>query len=500
VARRIALAPSTPDDWPRRCAQHAHAIEAAAADVSRPVESLRAVVASAQTLTQTLRDPARTGLAGPFRRGDVALATPWIDAYLALHDRAARFVGAYRTPHNTAPPREVAAVLPSLRGDAIPVSMTPGAVLAGVNNVGGVLSVLFIDASLDRIFCRSRDRGASMRCRRFAHGSEDAPVAAPRYLISNDAPEALLLSDRPGPAVFSAPDAFATALFLMPLPLLSSLPARVVDGALYAVADDGGRALFVRCERGGTCTRWPADVASLHEAVIVSTQRARAWWIGRADTLEHQTALTTRALSRDAPGALTTLAPLGRDVMLLAACQANDSAYAVAVEGARAHVVALRGDGTPRHIATARAPDLPFELVCDARGVTLAGATTLQSCGIEGRCTARVTLSGTHRVARIDGDVVLVTTTRDGGNGLRVRRASPEDIVDARVLAVADDAAHGGVSAHALWIVPAGDRLVMFAASHEATVVLYSDDGLRWMASREALDEGARPMRLGSFR
>ena len=63
----------------------------------------------------------------------------------------------------------------------------------------------------------------------------------------------------------------------------------------------------------------------------------------------------------------------------------------------------------------------------------------------------------------------------------------------------ADEAdAHFGVrvSARALWLFTAGDRLVLFATG-ATTTVLYSDDrGARWTAAREGFDGTVRPMRM----
>jgi hypothetical protein len=133
--------------------------------------------------------------------------------------------------------------------------------------------------------------------------------------------------------------------------------------------------------------------------------------------------------------------------------------------------------------------------VCAARGATLVGDASVQSCALAGGCAPKLAVEGPRRFARVGGELVMVSVARDG-DGLRVRRGDPMRFASATTTAIDDDAAHGGVSARALWLFTAGDRLVLFATG-ATTTVLYSDDrGARWTAAREGFDGTVRPMRM----
>jgi hypothetical protein len=485
-ARRVALHPDTPAAWPGTCAAKVRSLAVATARAP----ALAALSARAQTLARALADPALPAALEGFRDGRApGAAFAWITAAEALQGADEALARDLRlAPARPAlTPRRA---LPSVTGDVVPAAVAPGATVAGWSAAAGTLSALFIEPTADRVFCRTRDRGVTVACRRLG-----AAPDAPAWLVANDAPEALLLRPRPTASIAPA-DALETPVYRLAQPLTPGLVARVLDGGLLAVTDAAGAAALARCPRGSPCATLPLGLPAARESVLVATGPAR-WWLGVTGP-EGALALSARRLDPAGPAAAPLrVASLSSAATLLASCQAAGVAYVAATDGGRSHLFALEGEAAPRALGSVDAVPPPAELLCDARGATLFGATTAQGCERAGGCSA-LAWTGLRRAARIDGELVTVELTRDGGDGLRARHATPARFAEARASAVDDDAAHGGVSARDLWLFAADGRLVLFA-SGATTAVLWSDDrGERWQAAREPL--AARPMRLGAVR
>jgi hypothetical protein len=442
-------------------------------------------------VTRALADNGLLATMKGFRDGTSdADAFAWVPLVATLHAAD----GALATAYGLGPARPerttTAHPLPSVAGDVVPVSVAPGSVVAGVSSAAGTLSVLFIEPGHERVFCRTRDRGVTVACRRLGGDT------GPRYLIANDDPEALLLRSDANATIAPA-DTLDAPVFSVGAPLAPSLAARVSGGTLYAVTNVASAMTLARCPRGAPCVTFPLGVPTAREATVLSTGAGR-WWLGVAGA-DASLALVARQLTADAPPAdPVTLTPLTSGATLLASCHAEGVTYAAASDGGRAHLLALEGNAAPRILGALTGIGVPAELVCDAAGASLVGTSQVGSCERRGGCGEPIALEGQRRVARVGGELVVVSATRDGGDGLRARHGAPGELAGARLWAVDDDAAHGGVSARDLWLFTAGDHLVLFA-SGATTVVLWSNDrGERWQASREPVD--ARPMRLGVVR
>jgi hypothetical protein len=490
-ARRVALHRDTAPAWPGACATHALALVDAVRRAPAPPPPLARAADRAMAVTRALTDNALLAATKGFRDGtsDVDAFT-WAPLVAALHAADRSLATAYGLGPARAPRVPAPRALASAAGDLVPASVAPGATVAGVSAAAGTLSVLFIEPGRERVFCRTRDRGVTVACRRLRGD------VAPPYLVANDDAEALLLRADPGATIAPA-DSLDAPVFTVGAPLVRSLAARVSGGTLYAVADVAGAMTLARCPRGAPCARFPLGAAVTGDAAVLSSSAAR-WWLGVA-TSDATPALVARRLSPDAPPAdPVTVTALTSGATLLASCHADGVAYAAASDGPRAHLVAFEADAPPRVLGTLTGVGVPAELVCDAAGATLVGASLVGSCERRGGCAEPVALDGQRRVARVGGELVVVSTTRDGGDGLRARHGAPGEITRARAWAVDDDAAHGGVSARDLWLFTAGDHLVLFATGATTAVLWSSDRGERWQASREPVD--ARPMRLGVVR
>jgi len=490
-ARRVALHRDTAPTWPGACATHALALVDAVRRAPAPPTPLVRAADRAMAVTRALTDNALPAAVKGFRDGTSDVdAFAWAPLVAALHVADRSLATAYGLGPARALRVPALHALASAAGDVVPVSVAPGATVAGVSAAAGTLSVLFIEPGRERVFCRTRDRGVTVACRRLSGD------ATPRYLVANDDAEALLLRADPNATIAPA-DALDAPVFTLGGPLVPSLAARVSGGTLYAVADVAGAMTLARCPRGAPCARFPLGAPATGDAAVLSTGAAR-WWLGVA-TPDASPSLVARRLSPDAPPAEpVTVTALTSAATLLASCRADGVAYVAATDGARAHLVAFEADGPPRVLGALQGVGAPAELACDAMGATLVGTSLVGSCARRGGCAEPFALDGQRRVARVGGELVVVSTTRDGGDGLRARHGAPGELTRARAFAVDDDAAHGGVSARDLWLFTAGDRLVLFATG-ATTAVLWSDDrGERWHASREPVD--ARPMRLGVVR
>ncbi len=485
--RRIALATPPGAPWPAACETHLRALR----DASASSDALSSMTPAVDALVTAVRRELSPDAVRAFQHGERDLSVDGAArASLALHTEAAVRANARRVrlpeDHDAVTP----APLAPIGGDVLPLSLAPGALTIGSTFRAGTLNALFIEPSQERVFCRSRDRGASVACRRFA------PAHAPHWLVAHDTPEALVLVDdgHPEHTVVVSPDATDAPIYTAPHPLVSSLPALVQEPVLHAVTDVAGASVWTRCTRGGACVDHPLMPAVRRESVIVSADRA-VWWFG-VNGPDGALSLDARSLDADdAP--MQHLTPLRTSATLLASCLAEGVAWVAAVDARGAQLAMVTADAPPRVMQGVSPRTLPYELVCDAKGATLVDARGLQSCERDAGCSPSLPLTGVHRVARIDGTVVDVFL--GAGDGLRVRAGAGASLGDAPVRALDDDASHGGLSARALWMLPAGDRLVLFATG-ATTAVLWSDDrGVRWHPAREAVSNDARPMRLGTL-
>jgi hypothetical protein len=484
--RRIALALDTAPAWPQACASQSVAI----VDLARESAPLAALSRRAAGLASALESPSLGASVQSFRagRGDAQLGE-LTAALRALRVELGVVATAYRQPLGRAHTAGAPSPLPPVGGDMIPVSVAAGSTVAGWNYAGGTLSALFIEPTRERVFCRSRDRGGAWRCKRFAR------EGAPQYLVANDDPEAIaLVESARGATAFASLDALAQPIFSLPWSIVSSLPARVAGSRLVAVVDDAGASSLARCVRGGACSRDALAMPARRESVLVAAGPER-WWLGVAG--EGSLSLDARRIADEGGplGAASQVVPLRSTAALLASCHAPGVAYVAVVDAPGTHLVAIEAGHAPRSLGSLSQGSLPFELVCDARGATLVGDASVQSCALAGGCAPKLAVEGPRRFARVGGELVMVSVARDG-DGLRVRRGDPMRFASATTTAIDDDAAHGGVSARALWLFTAGDRLVLFATG-ATTTVLYSDDrGARWTAAREGFDGTVRPMRM----
>lgn len=489
--RRVALASTTPAVWPMNCSARARAI----VEMAHGEAHLAKLSTQAAALATALDRDAILGEVTAFREGRAGLPFDAIATALrGLHVEATILAGTYGRSRERPRETNLPTALAPIGGDLIPVSIAQGAVVAGSNSVAGTLSALFIEPTRERVFCRSRDRGGSWTCRRFAR------EGAPQYLVGSDAPEAITLVESPaGTAAFASLDALTQPVFSLTKPIVPSLAARVSNGALVAVTADGPRAVLQRCARGGACVEAPLGTPSRLESVLVRAG-SDAWWVGVSGE--------ANALSLDARSVSAAPAPLGEvqhvttlhsPSTLLASCNAEGVSYVAAVDAPGTHLFAVEPGHAPRELGDVAQSGLPFELLCDAQGVTLVGGSSAQSCRREGGCAPALSFEVPRRFARIGGELVMVSIARDG-DGLRVRHGDPMNFATAPTAAIDDDAAHGGISARSLWLFSAGDRLALFATG-ATTVALWSDDrGATWQPAREGFDGAIRPARMGALR
>lgn len=489
--RRVALAPTTPPTWPSRCASNARTLAA----MARGEALLARLSTHAEALAAGLSRDALGAEITAFREGRAGASFDAMAASLrGLQVEAGVLTGSFGRARAVVRETDLPTPLAPVSGDLIPVSVAQGSVVAGVNFAAGTLSALFIEPTRERVFCRSRDRGGSWTCRRFAR------EGAPQYLVGSDEPEAItLVESAPGTAAFASVDALARPLFTLTKPLVSSLPVRVMRGALAAVTADGTSSVLTRCARGGACVEAPLGAPARLESVL-AVAGSDAWWIGvtgDGDALS----LDARAVP-DAPaplGEVRSLTALRSPSTLLTSCHAEGVSYVAAVDAPGAHLFVLEPGHAPRALEGVSPCGLPFELLCDTQGVTLVGGGSAQSCRRAGGCAAKETSEAPRRLARSGGALVMVSIARDG-DGLRVRRGDPMNFASATATAIDDDAAHGGLSARALWLFSAGDRLALFATG-ATTVALWSDDrGASWTPAREGFEGAPRPARMGSPR
>ncbi len=488
--RRIALSPTTPATWPSSCAPMARAV----VDESREHAPLTRLSERAAALSAALMSSSLAGEIQGFREGRNGLSLDAVAAPLRALSVEAGLVASSFGRVRPARARDLPRPLAALGGDLIPVSIAQGSVVAGTNLAAGTLSALFIEPTRERVFCRSRDRGATWSCRRFAR------EGSPQYLIASDDPEAVSLVESPaGTASFAPIDALAQPVFTIAKPLVSSLPARLVGGSLLAVTADGVSSVLQRCARGGACVEAPLGAPARLESVIARAAND-TWWIGVTGEAA-SLSLDARSVpaAPAALGAVTHITELRSPSTLLTSCHADGVSYVAAVDAPGTHLFALEAGHAPRSLGSMNQAGLPFELVCDSEGATLVGGNGAQSCRRSGGCAPKLTFDVPRRFARVGGELVMVSIARDG-DGLRVRHGDPMNFHRAPTAALDDDAAHGGLSARSLWLLSAGDRLALFATG-ATTAALWSDDrGASWHPASEAFECSARPARRGSLR
>jgi hypothetical protein len=298
------------------------------------------------------------------------------------------------------------------------------------------------------------------------------------------------------PAAFASAESLDQTVFATGLAPIGSLAARVASHHLFALLNDRGVATLARCVRGQPCSRTSLANSARHESVLISSGSAANIWLVSVAGTAPAFSLNAQAFSTDSgavSGESVSLVSLHSEATLLTACHASNVAYVAAVDDRGAHIIAAPHGQPPRLLGTIAQVTLPFEIVCDEIGATVVGANAFQSCSLRDGCTAKIASEGMRRFARVGGELVLVTSTQDGGEGLRVRHGDGLHVLDALPQAIDDDAAHGGLSAREFWIFSAQDALILFATGSTTAVLRSADRGTSWLPTREATEVVARP-------
>jgi hypothetical protein len=368
----------------------------------------------------------------------------------------------------------------------LPLPLTPASSLAATSARGGVLRLFFVDPQVGTVLCHTRDQGRSVRCQRL-----QALSGVVVTLVPGDGPEALVLvehRDATGSRSLSvaSPEALETPLFVLPEPPLRSLPLYVSDDRLWAVTAGAGGTHVVTVPRGGVATADPAP-GFLPDREAALARGSDGVWVLRVGP--H--GLQARRLSGADGGVgpeLQVSTLQGSDAVL-SRCDTDRGAWVVASD--RGEAVVLRvASGAPSRVGAVAGVGFPLQLACDDQGVTLVGSDRVASCDAL-RCAAGFTDTGTRRFVRHGEGLLRVGLTPAGA-----LRASVHTLNGARQGTVAprDDAAHGGLSVHNLWLAPAG-RAVLLLGAGEPSVALSSVDGVRWDFAREAVEVPLRPLR-----
>ncbi len=477
--RRVALGPDTARAWPSRCVE-----PLAANRPSTPeLDALRTALRADDALVATLR-----------RDGSSADLGAWRPAWDALRaevsDRLAAAGVSLREPSLADAPRPRAVEV----GDDLPVSLSESATTIGTSLGDGVLSVMWVDRSRERIFCRSRDGGGTVKCRRFPAPGPSGGVLA---LLASDRAEALVLVDQGAAsyAVASADDPWSPLFGLRGIPL-TSLPLRVRRDVVFAVTQRAGHAQFeqvVRAVPGAVVPLGPEVGLDRESALVAAGDPSTVWWVTSTAT-PGGLALDFRGLGTQS--AWRSPASLQSPAALLTTCHAGGLAYVAVADAAATRVLVIDAQG-PRELGSVGVLGRSLRLSCDAAGVTLVGETAFQSCALPSGCTEPVTVPGLRALARAGDTLVMVRAVGEHDAPRVVRRPLATPGSDARdeVVVLSDDTRHGGLAVRAAWMFTSGSRLLLFM-SGDATVVRWSDDqGRSWHASREADDTPARPMR-----
>lgn len=477
--RRVALGPDALRAWPSRCVD-----PLAAARLTSPlVEPLRAALRADDAIVTTLR-----------REGTGADLGGWRPAWEALRldvaDRLATSGVSLREPSLADAPRPRAVEV----GEELPVSLTESATLAGVSYGDGVLSVMWVDRSRERVFCRSRDGGGTIRCRRFPAPAPSGGVLA---LLPSDRAEALVLIDQGAGSygVASADDPWSPLFGLRGIPL-ASLPLRVRRDVVFAITQRGGHAQFEQVARGapGAVAPLGPEVALDRESALVAVGDPSTVWWATSTATPGGLALDFRGLGT--PIAWRSPASLQSPTALFTACHAGALSYVAIADGAATRVLAIDAQG-PRELGTLGALGRTLRLSCDGAGVTVVGDGSFQSCTLTGLCGAPTSVAGLRALARAGDSLVIARAVgeHDAPRVLRRPLASPGDASHDEVVVLSDDTRHGGLASRAAWMFSSGTKLLLFLVG-DATVVRWSDDqGRTWHPSREAEETPARPMR-----
>jgi hypothetical protein len=476
--RRVALGPDAARGWPSRCLDLLAPAGGSAEEAA--VARLRAALRSDDAQVASLRrDGVSSELGG------------WRPQWLALRADVGRRLSSagvsLRSASMVDAPRP-RAVEP---GEELPVSLSESATLAGASAGDGVLSMMWVDHSRERIFCRSRDGGGTIRCRRFAAPGPSGGVLA---LLASDRAEALVLVDQGAGSygVASADDPWSPLFGLRGVPL-QSLPLRARNDVVYAITTRGGRAQFEQVPRaapGAVAPLGPEVSLERESALVAAGDPSLVWWVTSTAT-PGGLALDFRALGVQTAWRSPT--PLRSPAALLATCHAGPIAYVAVADAGQSRVLAIDAQG-PRELGLTEASGRAPRLSCDGAGVTVVGEGSFQSCGLSGGCTPPVRVPGLRALARSGDSLVMVRAVGEHEAPRVLRRPLSAQDTDARdeLVVLSDDVRHGGLAARAAWIFSQGTRLLLFM-SGDATVVRWSDDqGRSWHPSREANDVPAR--------
>ncbi len=476
--RRVALGPDSARAWPSRCLDllAANGRGASVGAVAR----LRAGLRADNALVTTLRWDGVAADLGAWRPQWLALRADVVQRLsgTGVSLRAASMADAPR-------PRAVEAA------EELPVSLSETATLAGVSAGDGVLSMIWVDQSRERIFCRSRDGGGTIRCRRSPTPGPSGGVLA---LLPSDRAEAVVLVAQGAGsyAIASADDPLSPLFGLRGIPL-QSLPLRVHNDVVFAITTRGGRAQFEQVARGapGAVALLGPEVALERESALVAAgDPSLVWWVTSTAT-PGGLALDFRALGVQTAWRSPT--SLRSAAALLSTCHAGALAYVAVADSGATRVLAIDSQG-PRELGLAEPSGRPLRLACDSVGVTVVGDATFQSCALSGGCTASVRVPGLRALARSGDALVMVRAVGEYEAPRVLRRPIAAGDNDARdeLAVLSDDVRHGGMAVRAAWMFSQGNRLLLFM-SGDATVVRWSDDqGRSWHASREANDAPAR--------
>lgn len=476
--RRVALGPDAARAWPSRCLDLLG--PAGRGDEAAAVARLRTALRADDAAVAALR-----------RDGTSADLGAWRPQWLALRSDVGRRLSAAGVSLRSASMAEAPRPRSVEAGEALPVSLSENATLAGESAGDGVLSMMWVDHSRERIFCRSRDGGGTIRCRRSAAPGPSGGVLA---LVPSDRAEALVLVDQGAGsyAVASADDPWTPLFGLRGAPL-QSLPLRARNDVVYAISSRGGRAQFEQVARAA-----PGAVAPLGPEVSLARESALAaagtpslvWWITSTATAGGL-ALDFRALGVQTAWRAPT--PLRSPAALLSTCHAGPIAYVAVSDAGPTRVLAIDAQG-PRELGLTEASGRPQRLACDGAGVTVVGEGSFQSCGLTGGCAPPVRVPGLRALAR-SGDALVMALAVGDHEAPRVLRrplASQDSATRDELVVLSDDVRHGGLAARAAWMFSLGSRLLLFM-SGDATVVRWSDDqGCSWHATREANEAPAR--------
>lgn len=447
--------------WPADCLAASATLRRAAAGVEG---------ASLDTLDRAVSTavPHVEGFVRGEEDGDAA--TAWTEALDPVHQRFSRWVTAQGAALS-APIAGARSPVATVVQDVAPLPLTAASVFSGASAAGGTLTVMFREASASRV-CRTRDRGATLRCRTLA---DDAPRGIARGLIEHDRAEALVLFERAGAQRVEALDVPDVTAFSVAGRLVT---ATVVGDTLYGATVTPAGPATLRVRRANAPSVRASTLSFERGAAVVHGADASVHQVfsmisgGATPTLGAQ-------LAGDAATAWT-LALAGPPVTFVRGCQGDAVGYVAASDGAQTTVVAF-DRGAPRELGRLSIAGAALRLSCDDAGVALHDGERVAWCPRGGACDAVVSQPGLLSVLRAGSS--LWGVTRAAAGALRIWRG--ERFSTWRPLCLADDAAHGGISAERAWLAPAGERVVLLTQG-AVNMVLSTEDGRAWRSAREA--------------